>query len=119
MPKTKKVTQDKFAFYDRPHHRTTTLTVDAATYNRVANLKPGEETQVEFVNDIVSSAKGGNSIDHHSIRRVDLLRRQIATAFRNIKVRTEMGTTILCVITGRVKGESDKCTAFATVMKRH
>lgn len=119
MPVKPKVTQENFIFYDRPHHRTTTLTVDSDTYKRVANLKPGEETEVEFVNDIVSSAHGGNSIDHHSIRRIDLLRRQISTAFRNVKVRTEMGTCVTCIIRGSLRGASDRCSARATVTKRY
>lgn len=119
MTQKLKVNQGKFDFIDRPHHRTTALTVDSATFKRLANLKPGEELEVEFVNDIVSSAKGGNSKVHHSIRRVDLLRRQIATAFRNVKVRTEMGTEIACLILGRVNGESDACTGRVNIRKRY
>lgn len=119
MMKSPKITQAKFAFVDRPHHRTTILTVDGATYRKVANLKPAEELLVEFVNDIVSSARGGNSKIHHSIRRVDLLRRQLSTEFRNVKVRTEPDMAINCTLIGSIKGESDACSAKVFVRKRY
>lgn len=111
--------QSTFAFLDRPHHRTTTLTVSEAAYEKVANLRPGEETKVEFVNDIVSSARGGGSVVHHSIRRIDLLRRQLQTEFRNVKVRAEMGTEVNCLLVGWIGGESDACYGTAKVRKRY
>lgn len=101
----------------RPHHRTTTLTTDGETYERVANLREGEECRIEFCNDIVSSAKGGNSVDHHPIRRVRLLRRQIAGNFRRVKVRSTQGMALNCVITGDVIGKDDACSGHITVSR--
>ena len=103
---------------NRPHHRTTTLTTDGATYERVANLRDGEECAVEFCNDIVSSAKGGNSVDHHPIRRVRLLRRQLSGNFRKVKVRSTQGLALNCIIVGDdILGREDACSGHIMVAR--
>lgn len=101
----------------RPHHRTTILTTDNRTYAKVRNLVQGEEMSVEFCNDIISSAAGGSSVEHHSIRRVNLLRRQMNGGFMSVKVRSEQGVSIHCTLVGELKGEDDACSCFVTVKK--
>lgn len=105
------------AVASRPHHRTTTLTTDGESYERVVALRPGEETEVEFCNDIVSSAKGGGSVEHHPIRRVSLLKRQLAGGWRNVKVRTEKGTAVACIILENPKGKDDACAGRILVRR--
>lgn len=97
----------------RPHHRTTILTVSQRDFNRVLN---GEMVPVQFCNDIVSSAKGGQSTVHHSIRRIDLLRRQLAGGFRKVKIRHDADFTIDCLMSmDGPEGASDDCYGWITV----
>lgn len=97
----------------RPHHRTTILTVSQRDFNRVLN---GEIVPVQFCNDIVSSAKGGQSTVHHSIRRIDLLRRQLAGGFRKVKIRYDADFTIDCLMSmDGPEGASDDCYGWITV----
>lgn len=97
----------------RPHHRTTILTVSQRDFKRVLN---GETVPVQFCNDIVSSAKGGQSTVHHSIRRIDLLRRQLAGGFRKVKIRHDADCTIDCLMSmDGPTGASDDCYGLITV----
>lgn len=101
----------------RSHHRTTILTTDNETYRRVRNLKSGEEMTIEFVNDIISSAKGGNSVVHTPIRRFRLLGRQISGNYRRVKVRSEQGVAIRCLIVGNLVGREDACSCRVNVCR--
>lgn len=101
----------------RPHHRTTMLTVDAKTYEAVRNLVAGENLTIAFVNDIVSSAKGGDSVIHHALRRSDLLNRQIMGGYTRCKVRTDMERSANCLIVGGLSGSADACACELTVAR--
>lgn len=72
---------------------------------------------MEYVNDIISSAKGGQSINHHPIRRSALLARQIKGGFNRVKVRSEQGLALNCIIVGDLTGEEDACSGFITVRR--
>ena len=109
--------QHKSAY--RPHHRSTTLTTDGKTYERLVRLREGEECKIEFCNDIVSSAKGGADVDHHPIRRARLLRRQLAGNYRKVKVRNTQGVALTCMIVGDVLGKEDACSCRITVARSH
>ena len=108
----------KVAKANRPHHRTTIITTDNDSYEMVAKLRDGEEVNIPLVNDIISSASGGSSVIHHPIRRVRLLRRQLAGNFRRVKVRSEKDRTINCIIVGDIWGKDDSCFARVTVSKQ-
>lgn len=96
----------------RPHHRTTILTVSQRDFNRVLN---GETIPVQFCNDIVSTTNGKN-IDHYCIRRIDLLRRQVAGGFRKVKIRYSADLTIDCLMSmDGPEGASDDCYGWITV----
>lgn len=98
----------------RPHHRTTILTVSKRDFERVA---AGGECRVVFCNDVVSSAKGGGSVVHHSIRRIDLLQRQVEGGFRKVKVRYEPDFEIECEMLGCPSGDTTDCCGSIEVRK--
>ena len=100
----------------RPHNRTTIITTDAKTFSKAKRLRIGERLTIECPNDIISSAKGGQSKVHHSIRRVSLLRRHIAGGYRRVKVRCEMGNSVPCVLTGKITGVTDASSFKVEVM---
>ena len=102
---------------DRPHHRTTTITVNRASFEKVRKMGSGERVTLMFTNDIVSSAHGGASKVHHTIRRVALLSRQIAGGFNKVKVRCEQGIDVPCFITSLSYDHEDDCYGWATVTK--
>lgn len=101
----------------RPHHRTTMLTTTRKEFDRVKNMADDEEVMIQFPNDIISSAKGGSSVAHHSVRRIDLIRRQINGGFTKVNVRCEQGFHIPCFIVSSVTGESDSCSGYVWVSK--
>lgn len=77
-----------------PHHKTTILTVSRGDFGRV---RGGGWVRVCFCNDIVSSCRGEpNDSVHHSIRRIDLLKRQAAGGYEKVKVRCDAGVEIDC-----------------------
>ena len=102
---------------NRPHHRTTTITTTRKTFETLMNIEPGVEVSVQFPNDLISSAKGGASTIHHSIRRVSLLRRQIIGGFSKVKVRCEQGVEIPCVLASDVYGADDDCVGMVKVIR--
>lgn len=102
----------------RPNHHTTILTTDERTYARVAAMTLTEEVEVEFVNDIISSAKGGSSNVHHSIRRSALLKRQMEGGWTKVKVRYTQGEEVIRYIVSRIEGADDACSARVWVACR-
>ena len=107
---------------NRPHHRTTVLTTDRVHYDILARAKEGETVMIPFVNDIVSTTRGGVDADHHPIRRLALLRAQIGGGFRKVKVRSELGNDIPCLISAASGSDGDRmedrCDPFAWVYKK-
>jgi len=69
------------------------------------------------VNDIVSSAKGGQSIDHHMLRRSALIRRQLRGGYNKVKVRTDGTDAIECVLLGQAPCSDDECTFSVSIGK--
>ena len=106
---------------NRPHHRTTVLTTDRLHYDILLREKYGKTVMIPFVNDIVSTTRGGVDADHHPIRRLVLLRAQVHGQYRKVKVRSEVGNDIQCYVSAicGVDGEGeDRCDTFAWVYKR-
>lgn len=101
----------------RPHHRTTTLTTDWNTFKIVRELSEGQEYPAVFVNDIVSSARGGNSVEHHEIRRRSLLERQFKGGYRKVRLRCRMGVSLDCLMTEAPVGADDSCACVIRVKR--
>lgn len=102
----------------RPNHHTTILTTTARTFARVAAMGLDEEVEVEFVNDIISSAKGGSDNIHHSIRRAALLKRQMEGGWTKVKVRFAQGEEVIRHIASRIEGDDDACSVRVWVSCR-
>ena len=91
----------------RRNNRVTLLTTTRRDFARVANLKEGQTLVVECPNDIISSARNGRDNVHHSIRRVELLRRSFRGGYRAVRVRCEQGYEVNCLIGGLPVGKTD------------
>lgn len=91
----------------RRNNKVTLLTTTRAQFCKVKNLKEGQTLVVECPNDIISSARNGRDNVHHSIRRVDLLRRSFRGGHRAVRVRCEQGNEVGCLIGGLPVGVSD------------
>ena len=100
----------------RHHAKKVLLTTDRSTYERVRNLANGESIRIEFVYDIVSSFRG-ESVNHHTLRRTELLRRMLHGDFRKIAVRCEAGIAVDCLLVGYLKGETDGCSGQVVIGK--
>lgn len=99
----------------RRNNRVTLLTTTRRDFTRVANLKEGQTLVVECPNDIISSARNGRDNVHHSIRRVELLRRSFRGGHRVVRVRCEQGNEVSCLIGGLPVGEADSPSFRVTV----
>ena len=99
----------------RKVNRTTTVTTDDKTMERINNLKAGRSINVTYVNDLVSSSRGTQGASHYMLRRVNLLRRQHAGGWDTIKVRSRRGNEVACRIVDQVFGVSDACTGVVRV----
>lgn len=108
--KKTKTTNIKKAKNTRRHNKTTIITTDKKTYDYVCKMKNGAKITIEGVNDIVSSARGSKDDTHHYLRRVALIRRQIAGGFFKASVRYLKGFEVACVLCGVSCGHDDSCT---------
>lgn len=114
------MTQAEFDFGGkkrRNHHRTTILTTDRRTFERVRTLRPGDELRCSACNDIISSARCSSENEHHMIRRVSLVRRQMAGNYTAVKVRTEADELLRCKLIS-VGNEPEDACAFTVVITR-
>ena len=96
------------------HAKKVLLTTDRSTYERVRNLKPEATMTVEYVNDIVSSFRG-ESVNHHTLRRTEMLRRMYHGS--KLAVRCEAGMSIDCIKSGDVIGSADACSGKVVIGK--
>lgn len=92
-------------------NRTTILTTTRRAFDRARRLEDGQSLVVECPNDIISSARQGRDNVHHSIRRVELVRRSFRGGHLAVFVRCEQGDEVRCVLCGAPVGERD-ATAF-------
>lgn len=94
----------------RRNNNVTLLTTTRAVFDKVRNLREGQSLVVECPNDIISSARNGRDNVHHSIRRVELLRRSLRGGHRAVRVRWEQGNEVCCLLGSAPVGMKDAPT---------
>jgi hypothetical protein len=101
----------------RRRNRSTILTTSRALFMRVSKLSEGQSFVIECPNDIISTARNGQDNVHHSVRRVELIRRALRGGFRAVRVRYEQGFDVKCLIDGDPVGNEDAASFRVKVVR--
>lgn len=91
----------------RRRNKMTILTTTQSAFTRVSQLRESQSLEIECPNDIISTARNGQDNVHHSVRRVELVRRAINGGYRAVRVRYQQGFEVLCHIVGVPVGNED------------
>lgn len=98
-------------------YRAIILTTTAAAMAAFSRLAPGETTDVEFVNDIVSTTKGEREGPHTETRRVAMLNRALVGGHRRVYVRSRMGDKRPAMVERMTAASEDACTGAVTLKR--
>lgn len=106
-----------FSNPNKKRYRAIILTTTAAAMAAFSRLAPGETTDVEFVNDIVSTTKGEREGPHTETRRVAMLNRALVGGHRRVYVRSRMGDKRPALVERMMAASEDACTAAVTIKR--
>ena len=106
-----------FSNPNKKRYRAIILTTTAAAMTAFSRLAPGQTTDVEIVNDIVSTTKGKEGAEHEETRRVAMLHRAMKGGHRRVYVRSRMGDKRPALVERMTAASEDACTAAVTIKR--